>query len=165
MCHIRLAISETEKVPASRAFYDTFEKSMNVVIKSRGKFYSYIQGQDYSVDLSKKGKVLGIEMYTDRDGWKVDPTLEIPDKAELREIHIMEHRLEVEPLGFYTNKDRSVCCMRFTDEKVSYKYAVAQNLLFEVNVMDELSAIWVLDILEDFGFKKEMKYRKGQSVS
>lgn len=165
MCHIRLAIAETEKVPASRAFYDTFEKSMNVVIKARGKFYSYIQGQDYSVDLSKKGKVLGIEVHSDRDSWQVDPTLDIPEKAEPREIHIMEHRMEIEPQGFYTNQDKSVCCMRFTDEKVSYKYAIAHNLLFEVNVMDELSAIWILDILEDFGYKKEMKYRKGQSVS
>jgi len=165
MCHIRLAISETDKVPASRAFYDTFEKSMNVVIKARGKFYSYVQGQDYSVDLSKKGKVLGIEMYSDRDTWQVDPTLKIPDKVELRDIHIMEHRLEVEPTGFFTNQDRTACCMRFSDEKVSYKYAIAHNLVFEVNVMDELSAIWILDILEDHGFSKEMKYRKGKSVA
>ena len=73
--------------------------------------------------------------------------------------------LEVEPEGFYTNEARDMVCIRFTSENVSYHYRVAQNLLFEVNVMDELSAIWILDLEEDYGFKKEMRYRKGKSVA
>jgi hypothetical protein len=54
--------------------------------------------------------------------------------------------------------------MRFTSENISYFYKIAQNLIFEVNVMDELSAVWVLNLIEDYGFKKEMQYRKGLSV-
>jgi hypothetical protein len=160
MCQIRLAISESDKVPSAKGFYDAMEKSLNFVIKFDGKFFSYIQGQDYSLDLDKKGRLLGIEIYKSRDEWTTDKEMVLPKKIEKRQIHIKEHRLEVEPLGFFTNNGKNQVCLRFTKEKVSYLYQVAQNLLFEVNVMDELSAVWLLDLVDDFGFKKEMKYRK-----
>jgi len=163
MCQIRLAISESGKLPSAKGFYDAMEKSLNVVIKSRGKFYSYIQGQDYSLDLDKKGRLLGIEIYKPRDEWLTDKEMVLPEKIENKQIQIMEHRLEVEPLGFFTNNGKDQVCLRFTKEKVSYMYKVAQNLVFEVNVMEELSAVWILDLVDDFGFKKEMKYRKGQN--
>jgi hypothetical protein len=165
MCHIRLAISETEKVPSARGFYDNMENSLNVVIKARGKFYSYIQGNDYSLDMDRRGRILGIELYLSRDKWVVDPKLAPPEKCQMRQIQILEHRLEVEQEGFYTNEARDIVCIRFTRENLSYYYKIAQNLLFEVNVLDELSAIWVLNLEEDYGFKKEMRYRKGKSVA
>lgn len=165
MSHIRLAIHDTKRIPAARGFYDVMENSLNFVIKARGKFYSYVQGEDYSIDLDKKGNILGVELYLERDAWQVVPELVVGDEHEIKRIRILEHRLDLEPAGIYTNDDRDLCCIRFTHEKVSYKYQVAQNLLFEVNVVDELSAVWLLNLEEDFGFKKEMKYRKGGKVT
>lgn len=165
MSHIRLAIHDTKRIPAARGFYDVMENSLNFVIKARGKFYSYVQGEDYSIDLDKKGNVLGVELYLERDAWVVVPELLLDNDHEIKRIRILEHRLDVEPVGIYTNEAKDVCCIRFTDEKVSYKYMVAQNLLFEVNVVDELSAVWLLNLEEDFGFKKEMKYRKGKKAT
>jgi len=165
MCHIRLAISETEKIPSARGFYDNMENSLNMVIKARGKFYSYVQGKDYSLDLDRRGKILGIEIYVPREEWIVDRELVPPAKCEMRQIQVLEHRVEVEPKGFYTNEAKNLACIRFTSEKISYFYKVAQNLLFEVNVLEELSAVWILNLEEDYGFKKEMKYRKGKSVA
>jgi hypothetical protein len=165
MCHIHLAISETKRIPEARAFYDTMEETMNVVIRTSGKFYSYIQGEKYSIDLDRRGNILGMEIFAPVKEWKVVSDLMPPDKFELRKIRILEHRKEFEPIGFFTNKKISFCCMRFTEEKVSYYYKAAQDLIFEVNVMDELSAVWALNLVQDFGFKREMKYRKGLNVA
>ncbi len=165
MCQIRLAIAETDKVPKARGFYDTMEETLNVAIKARGKFFSYIQGQDYSIDLDRKGRLLGVEIYASRKDWEIVPDMMEPENPGPKLIRILEHREEYEPIGFFTNKKRNLCCMRFTEEKVSYFYLVAENLVFEVNVMDELSAVWILDLIEDFGFKKEMQYRKGKSIA
>ncbi len=164
MCHIHLAINETKKVPEARAFYDAMEETMNVVIRTSGKFYSYIQGEKYSIDLDRRGNILGMEIFIPVSEWTVIPDLIPPEKNEKRKIRILEHRKEFEPLGFYTNEKNGFVCMRFTEEKVSYHYTVAQDLVFEVNVMDELSAVWALNLVQDFGFKKEMKYRKGMNV-
>jgi len=165
MCHIRLAIHEAQRVPQARGFYDTLEESLNIVIKARGKFYSYIQGQHYSVDLDRRGRLLGIEIFLPRKEWIVKSDLMISNDCPPRQISILEHRLEVEPLGIFTTHNRNICRLAFTEEKISYKYRVAQNVIFEVNVLDELSAIWMLNLEDDFGFKKEMDFRKGISPS
>jgi len=164
MCHIHLAIADTHSVPSARGFYDTIEDTLNVVIRTRGKFFSYIQGEKYSIDLDKKGKILGMEIFAPKKEWTVKTDLLAPTKFEPKKILIKEHRREFEPLGYFTNDSGNFCCMRFTSENISYFYKVAQNLIFEVNVMDELSAVWVLNLIEDYGFKKEMQYRKGLSV-
>lgn len=165
MCHIHLAIKETRRIPEARAFYDTMEETLNVVIRTSGKFYSYIQGEKYSIDLDRRGNVLGMEIFAPQEEWDVIPGLTPPEKVELRKIRILEHRKEIEPLGFFTDAQGRFCCMRFTEENVSYHFMVAQDLVFEVNVMDELSAVWALNLVQDFGFKKEMKYRKGINVA
>jgi len=160
MCHIHLAITNAKRIPNARGFYDNMESSLNVVVKSRGTFHSYIQGSDYSIDLDRMGRVLGLELYTSKDNWTVVPELITPNGCEPRKIRFLDFRKEIEPISFLTNPDKNLCCIKFTEENVTYMYAIAKNLVAEVNVMDELSALWILNLVDDYGFKEETKFRK-----
>jgi len=157
---INVEITDTNKIPNGKAFYDNFEKVLNFAIKSRGKFYSYVQSDQFSIDLDRRGNVLNIEVNIGKDYWEVDSNIKPPENVPYKKLRFLDHRLDIVGEAYYTDENHSCLYISFTDDNHFKTYEIARNLIVEVNLVNEISGIWLLDIEEDFGFKNEMEYRK-----
>ncbi len=158
---INIEVIETVKIPKGKAFYDTFEKLLNYAVKSKGTFHSFVQSEFLSIDVDKSGNLLNVEVSVDRNRWEVVPDLAPPKSAGFRTLKFKDLRLNVHGETYRTGQARDFLHIRFRDDNHLQTYEVAENLLVDVNVVSELSGIWILHIDEDCGFKKEMAYRKG----
>jgi len=162
---INVEAKETVKIPKGKAFYDTYEKVLNYAVKSRGKFHSFVQSECLSIDIDKSGNLLNIEVSVDRDHWKVDGDFKLPESAGYRKLKFKDHRLDILGETYHSNEGNSVLHISFTEDNHLKTYEIAENLFADVNVVSELAGLWILHIEDDYGFKKEMAYRKGKKAT
>ncbi len=91
-CRISVDLKRTNKIPMGRAFYDTYEAILNFAMKSRGKFHSYIQSDNLSMDLDKKGFLLNIEVMVSKDEWTPDSKLAPPENVPFKKLRFLAFR-------------------------------------------------------------------------
>lgn len=164
-CRITVDVVDTNRIPNGKAFYDNFEKVLNFAIKSRGKFYSYIQSDQFSIDLDRRGNILNIEVNIGKEFWEIDPSLRPPENCPYQKLRFLDHRLDILGETFYTDESASFLYISFTNDKHFKTCEIARNLLAEVNLVNEIAGLWILDIEDDYGFKNEMAYRKGKATA
>lgn len=148
-----------------RAFYDTYEAVLNFAMKSRGKFHSYIQSDNLSMDLDKKGFLLNIEVMVSKDDWTPDAKLAPPENAPFKKLRFLDYRLTISGESYLTNRSKDMLYIRFSDDDHIKTYEIAENLFADVNVVSELAGLWILGVQDDYGFKSEMAFRRGDKVS
>ncbi len=142
-------------------FYDNHEGVLNFAIKRQGKFNSYIQSQCLSIDVDKKGNLLNIEVSVSRDQWASDDMLIAPPDVPFKKLRFLDYRLNIEGESYYSNQAKDLLYICFSRENHVKTYEIAENLLADVNVVSELAGLWILNIVEDYGFKSEMAFRRG----
>jgi len=147
-----------------KAFYDNAEHLLNYVLKTRGKFHSYIQSDHLSMDIDKKGQLLNIEVGLDKVSWVVRDDLTVPTEVPLRKLRFPDYRLDIECEEYFTNDSKDMLYIRFAEDKHVKTYEIAENLFADVNLVSELAGFWLLGVDEDYGFKKEMAFRRGSKA-
>lgn len=147
-----------------RGFYDNVENVLNYVLKTKGKFHAYVQSEYLSIDLDKKGGFLNVELALERDLWVVDPKLVVPGHAPLMKLRVLDKHLNISGESYLTNEARDALLIRFSDENHVKVYEIAEGLMAEVNLVHELSGLWIVNIQDDYGFKSEMAFRRGGRV-
>jgi hypothetical protein len=160
MAKIRVKTSKLAKSIACRAFYDNMEDSLSVGIMRKGKFYSYVESEFFSLDLARNGKLLNIDVWKPRNDWVVDDNLMPPEDYAREELIILDFRLRTDPAGYHTNPEQDVLHVRFDGSRVDRFVSPANSLIFELSRKDELVGLWITDIEEDFGFRKESAWRR-----
>jgi hypothetical protein len=136
------------------------EESLSVGIKQTGKFYSYIEGECFSFDIARGGKLLNIDVWKPKAEWIVEKNLFPPDEIAKENVLFLDFRLKVDPASYYTNPDREILHIRFATGKVERFVTPTESLIFELSSRDELMGLWILGIEEDYGFRKESEWRK-----
>ena len=145
-------------------FYDNYENILNFAIKTRGKFHSYIQSESLSIDLDKKGKLLNIEVMEAKDLWIPDNRLQVPDDVPFKVLRFLNYRLNISGELYLTNEARNLLYIRFSENDHVKTYEIAENLMADVNLVNELAGLWILNLVDDYGFKNEMAFRKGKKI-
>jgi uncharacterized protein YuzE len=162
---ISVDIRNTNKIPIGKGFYDNAEGILNFAIKTRGKFHSYIQSDCLSIDLDKKGGLLNIEVSVDREAWAAESELVPPDDVAIKKLCFLDYRLNIEGESYHTNQSKDLLYICFSDDDQVKTYEIAENLLADVNLVNELAGLWILNLVDDFGFKSEMAFRKGDEAT
>jgi len=148
-----------------RGFYDNVENVLNYVLKTKGKFDSYVQSEHLSIDIDKKGGLLNVEVALERNLWKIDSKLKAPHETPLKKLKFIDTRLNISGESYLTNEAKDLLLIRFADENHVKTYEIAENLLADVNVVSELAGIWIINLQDDYGFKSEMAFRRGAEVT
>ncbi|MBU1319113.1 MAG: hypothetical protein KKH67_07945 [candidate division Zixibacteria bacterium] len=164
-CRIAVDVQKTNKIPMGRGFYDKYENVLNYVLKTKGKFDSYVQSEFLSIDLDKDGGLLNVEVALERNLWKVDLALKVPHEIPIKRLKFSDTRLNISGESYLTNEAKDLLLIRFADENHIKTYEIAENLLADVNVVSELAGIWIINLQDDYGFKSEMEYRRGAEVT
>ena len=162
---ISVDIKDTNKIPMGMGFYDNYEGILNFAVKRKGKFHSYIQSERLSIDVDKHGNLLNIEASVSKDRWVSDHKLVAPQHVPVKDIRFLDYRLNIAGESYYTNDKKDLLYICFSKENHLNTFEIAENLLADVNVVSELAGLWVLNIVEDYGFKSEMAFRRGDKAN
>ncbi len=141
------------------------ENLLNFPIKARGKFHSYIQSEFLSIDTDKKGFPLNIEVSVPREEWTADPRIVIPSDAEMSKLRFLDYRLDISGESYFTNERKNLLYICFAQDRHIKTCEIANNLFADVNLVNELVGLWLLNLEEDYEFKAEMAFRKGNKVT
>ena len=163
-CRISVDVAGAKKIPQAKGFYDLMEDTLNFPIKARGKFHSYIQSEYLSIDIDKKGFPLNVEVSLPRGDWTADPRIVVPVGAEMSKLRFLDYRLDISGESYFTNEKKDLLYICFAQEQHVKSFEIAENILADVNLVNELVGLWLLNLEEDYEFKAEMAFRKGAKV-
>jgi len=163
-CRISVDVKGTKNIPQAKGFYDLMENLLNFPIKTEGKFHSYIQSEYLSIDTDKKGFPLNVEVSCPRDDWTADPRIVVPSGTKKSKLHFLDHRLDISGESYFTNEKKNLLYICFAQDRHVKTFEIAENILADVNLVNELVGLWLLNIEEDYEFKAEMAFRKGVEV-
>lgn len=160
MTLIRLATADLTRSYPCRAFYDEIGDTMSVGIKQKGKFSSYVEGENFSFDLTKDGKLLNIDVWLPRGKWTVEKTIHPPEHFDKENVKILDSRLKTEPIAYITDAKKTLLYIRFAAERIARFVSPVNSLIFELNAKSQLVGLWITQIEEDINFQKESEWRR-----
>jgi hypothetical protein len=143
-----------------RAFYDAGGDSMSVGIKQKGKFGACLEGDGFSFDLTKDGKLLNIDVWKPRKEWSIEKAIHPPEDVAREDVTFVGMRLKAEPIAYSTDDKRNLLYIRFASERVARFVSPANSLIFELNAKHQLIGLWILHIEDDVNFVKESEWRR-----
>ncbi len=133
---------------------------MSVGVKQKGKFGACLEGDAFSFDLTKDGKLLNIDVWKPRKEWAVEKAIHPPENIDREDVAFVGSRLKAEPISYNTDVRRSLLYIRFAAERVARFVSPASPLIFELNAKHQLVGLWILQIEEDINFRKESEWRR-----
>jgi hypothetical protein len=157
---IKVTTAAAARSFACRAFYDRIGDTMSVGIKQKGKFHSSIEGEDFSLDLTKDGKLLNIDIWIPRNDWTIDKNIHPPEEFSKESIIFPESKVRAEAIGYMTNAARNLLYVRFSSERIARFVSPGSSLIFELNAKNQLVGFWITQIEEDINFQKESEWRR-----
>jgi hypothetical protein len=157
---IVLKTSELPKSYPCRAFYDSGSDSMSVGVKQKGKFGACLEGDSFSFDLTKDGKLLNIDVWKPRKEWVIEKAIHPPESFDKQDVTFVGTKLTAEPASYNTNPAKSLLYIRFATERISRFVSPASSLVFELNAKNQLVGLWILHIEDDVNFTKEAEWRR-----
>lgn len=143
-----------------KAFYDLVGDTLSVGIKQRGKFKRSIDGEEFSFDLTRDGKLLNIDVWLPRNVWETEKAIHPPEDTDLEMVRFASTDAEVDAPHFLTNEARSLLYLQFSRQRVARFLAPAKPLIFELNSQNDLVGLWILEIEDDINFQKEGLWRQ-----
>ena len=157
---ILLKTSKLARSYPCRAFYDSGGDSLSVGVKQKGKFGACLEGDEFSFDLTKDGKLLNIDVWKPRQDWKIEKAIHPPEHFDKDDVAFVGARLTAEPISYNTDAKKTLLYIRFAAERIARFVSPANSLIFELNAKHELVGLWILQIEDDVNFIKEGEWRR-----
>ncbi|MFC1475124.1 hypothetical protein ACFLQG_00615 [Candidatus Zixiibacteriota bacterium] len=166
---IKLQISTpTEPIPAGRGFYQLEDDCLFVQIGqfiSKRSFFSYLEADKIHFDIDKTGKLIFFELEIPRRHWEKVESLISPEIIEPADIRWLDFRKGIDLPTLITDKSQSKLKIQFQENGTSYNYYLGETIIAEVNKQNELTAIWVNNISDDFAGQEIRSFRKKNRLS
>ena len=166
---IKLQISTpTEPIPAGRGFYQLEDDCLFVQIGqfiSKRSFFSYLEADKIHFDIDKTGKLIFFELEIPRRQWEKVKSLKNPKIIEPADIRWLDFRQQIVSPVLYTDKLQSKLKIQFQENGSSYNYYLGKSIIAEVNKHNELTAIWITDIIDDFAGREIRSFRRNNRLS
>ena len=161
---ITLRISTpTEPLVPGRGFYQLEEDILYVQVgtfSGERKFYSYIESDSLRLDIDKNGHLIFIEYNSPRRQWPVDDDFSVPQNLENADLRWTDFRERVKDPVITTNHRKTKICLRFNDTKPEFSFYLAESVFLQVDVNNQLVAIWIDDITDDIAGREIAAFRK-----
>lgn len=154
------------RVPAettrySRGFYQVEDQQLIVPLCPSGRFYSFLDSPQLSLDIDNAGRLLCLTINTPRQTWRADDSLRFPIGGLSADIRFLEFRDVLPPAEIEVASGTDLIRVGFVRLNQPEFYAVSDNLTVEITGGRFLSAIWIRNIIEDRGARAMAAWRKG----
>jgi hypothetical protein len=150
-------------IPSGRGFYQLDEEILFVQIglflNSR-KFFSYLETDNLLLDIDRNGRLIFIELDLSRRRWVVERNLKAPKIVEPADIRWYNFRDEITPPKIITNNKKNVLKLEFSANLMPLYYHLADRVIVESTESKILTALWIVDIIDDFAGHEIGEFRK-----
>lgn len=153
------------KIPAlypavSRGFYQVEEDALYVPLYPAGKFFSYLDSEQATIDVDNAGRLLFIKIHAPRHTWKIVRKAKPPLISSPADIRFLDFRNTLPVARLQTPADHSWLRLVFDSEKQTSACRVAEDLIFEVSGESTLTSIWITAIEDDRAARNMAAWRK-----
>lgn len=159
----RLAIEWKAADCRACGFYHPDEERLVVSLDRPGQFASFADGDDVSFDLDKDGRLLGITVDAPRERWEVQADLIAPRIGIPATVRFLDAPIQLGKVRLLTEPDYTLLCVVISPLKAVHILEPCSGLLLEVGGKGELLAVWILEIQEDYGSRRERAWRTSRS--
>jgi len=150
-------------IPSGRGFYQLDEEILFVQIglflNSR-RFYSYLESDNLLLDIDTNGRLIFIELDLSRRKWHTVAELTSPKVVEPADIRWFNFRDRIIQPKIFTNYRKDILKCHFRENSNPLFYHLADKIIVETNQLKSLSAIWIVDIVDDFAGHEIGAFRK-----
>lgn len=155
----RLAIEWKSTGCHAKGFYHPDEDRLVVSMDQQGAFASFADGDNVSFDLDEDGVLLGITVDAPREEWEVAADIMVPRIGIPASVKFLDPPVQLGSATLLTDPDYTIIKIVLSDLKPVHILEVCEGLLLEVGEQGELLGVWVLEIIEDYGSKRERAWR------
>jgi len=135
-----------------------------VSLDQPGQFASFADSDLVSFDLDKDGLILGITVDAPRERWKVEPGLIAPKIGIPATVRFLDAPIQLGQVRLLTEPDYTQLCISISSLKPVHTLELCPGLLLDVGEKGELLAVWILEIQEDYGSRRERAWRTSRSA-
>ena len=164
MKQIQLKISTpSEPIRPGRGFYQLEEDALFVqisVFTEKKHFFNYLENDTLQLDLDREGNLIFIEVDHPRRHWQVDSQLTAPDRAEAADLKWLHFREGLPIAKYITNKNKSMLKIEFKKITSPLFFYLADSVIAETDKDNNLTAIWITEITDDFAGKEIAEFRQ-----
>lgn len=161
--HLRIT-TPTRATEPGRGFYQLEEDALYVQVGSFGpdrKYFSYLESETVRLDIDRSGRLMFIEVSTARRTWPVEKHLSPPKSVEPADIYWLDFRSTIGAPTIATNPGRTLLNLIFQNDKQSQSYYLADTVVIDITNDNQLSGIWITDIIDDRAGAEIAAFRKG----
>jgi hypothetical protein len=159
----RLAIEWKATDGRACGFYHPDEERLVVSFDRPGQFASFADGDEVSFDLDKDGHLLGITVDAPRERWEVEPDLLSPRIGIPATVRFLDFPIQLGSVRLVTEPDYTFLRLVLSPLKAVHVLEPCAGLLLEVGEGGELLAVWILEIQEDYGSRRERAWRTSRT--
>ena len=149
-----------EETLFSQGFYQVEEDSLYVPLYPSGRFFSYLDSPQVSLQTDNSGRLIFIQIHLPRSQWKVRDHLEFPAAPVSADIRLVEFRGNLPPAVIERSPDGTTVRVGFGDPAKALSYQIAESLVCDVTTDARLAAIWIGLIQDDRAAEKMAAWRK-----
>jgi len=161
----RLAVEWKASGHRARGFYHPDEERLVVCMDRPGTFAALVDAGDVSFDLDDEGGLLGLTVESQREDWEVTPDLMAPRIGIPATIRFVDSPQALARARLLTDPDHMMLCIRLADAHPVHVVEACEGLLLELGERSELLAVWIVEIQEDYGSRRERAWRTGGRVT
>ena len=160
----------------SRGFYQVEEDCLYVPLYPSGHFYSYIDSESsplrhsdptkppgsisVNLDIDREGRLLFIHVKTPQRRWTISQQIEIPSTIETADLRFISFRANHSRARISATPDFSTMMISFAESDQARFYRITDNMIAGIAGNECLSALWLLDCVEDRGAREMAAWRK-----
>ena len=155
--------SPTGATLPGRGFYQLEEEALYVPIGSSDparRFFSYLESRRVRFDIDRLGSLMLIEIDFPRRRWTVDNSLAAPSIAEPADVRWLDFRRQIPDPEFITDPQRNLLLIRFAPSQTWQWYALAENVLIQIDRDNQLTTLLVTTIDDDLAGRQIASFRK-----
>lgn len=157
----KLAIkTPAETTSFSRGFYQVEEDTLYVPLFPGGRFFSYLDSPQVSLQTDRKGRLVFIQILAPRRNWTVADNMVPPSGLESADIRFLDFRDKLDATDIEVNPAGDTVRIVFASVKDIQTYRITDNLLFDVTPDERLAAIWIFHVEDDRAAEKMAAWRK-----
>ncbi len=162
---IRVNVSTpSATIPRGRGFYQLEEEELYLPVvqnpEQKARFFSYLESDNISLQLDRDGRLIFIEAAVPRRRWVEWQDLTIPDKVRTADIRFLDFRDSLPITEIFCNPTRQLLKLQFERSTNGPFYYLAENLIAQTDSQSNLTAIYVIDIIDDLAGREIAAWRK-----
>jgi len=153
-----------EDIPFGRGFYQVEEEVLYLPVEyywPPKRFYSYLDSEAVSLHLDRNGRLIFIEVAVPRRRWQVLDEFTTPDLVWPGKVKFADFRQTITEPNIFCDCTRRKLLIMFENAQADHNNIyIAENLIGQVAGGGYLTAIWAIDIIDDFAGRKIAAWRQ-----